>query len=254
MATDDDTLQLASWCAANRLPECAEWLLRDVLFGHFSAPDHPAYRRAMAEWLPLGERRAPPFTFDLPVRGEWYVDRDSSGNLRRKHSAAFARNLMVIRGGRQFSGPEGDAASYFAWGQPFHAVGDGRIERVDDKHPDPPCGRSVGFEEANYITQDLGGGVNAYYGHIKSNSAKVGAGDCVKRGQPLGQVGNSGGNGLPHLHFMLLDGDYFSVPGRYRFEENGGARWELRDGADMKEATYVRPTVSPAPAPKKKGK
>ena len=41
---------------------------------------------------------------------------------------------------------------------PFYAIAEGRITKVDNRHPDPPLGRGVGVEDGNYITQDCGGG------------------------------------------------------------------------------------------------
>jgi|GEM_PF-2127226 len=244
--TDDEKFALAAWCAEKRLPECGEFLWRDVLRLYWHGPGHPTYQKALALWLPAAEKHAPPFTFDLPVRGEWYVERDEAGLHRRKHGAAFARNLTVLRNGRRFAGSAGDLAGYFAWNQPFCAIADGIVAKVDDRHPDPPAGRAVGIDDANYITQDCGGGAYAYYGHIKSASAEVKEGQPVRAGQPLGRVGNSGSHGLPHLHFILMDADYFSVPGRYRFEQLSGGRWSARDGADLTEDTFIRPPAAVA--------
>jgi len=250
--TDDEKFALAAWCAANRLAPCDEFLWRDILRLYWYGPGQPSYQKALALWLPGAGRRAPPFVFDLPVRGEWYVERDEAGLHRRKHGAAFARNLIVLRNGRTHAGSPGDVAGYFAWNQPFYAIADGLIAKVDDRHPDPPAGRGVGIDDANYITQDCGGGVYAYYGHIKSASAEVKAGQAVRAGQALGRVGNSGSHGLPHLHFILMDADYFSVPGRYRLEQLAGGRWTPRDGAELAEDSFIRPPPAaqePAPTP-----
>jgi murein DD-endopeptidase MepM/ murein hydrolase activator NlpD len=250
--TDDEKFDLAAWCTANRLAACDEFLWRDLLRLYWHSPGHPAYEKALALWLAAAPKHASPFVFDLPVRGEWYVERDDTGNNRRKHGAAFARNLSILRNGRAYAGSPGDAASYFAWNQPFYAIADGRIAKADDRHPDPPAGKAVGVDDANYITQDCGGGVFAYYGHIKSGSAEVRPGQAVRTGQALGRVGNSGSHGLPHLHFILMDADYFSVPGRYRFEQLAGNRWAPRDGAELAEDSFIRPPAAarqPVPAP-----
>ena len=41
--------------------------------------------------------------------------------------------------------------------------------------------------------------------HLKQGSIKVKAGDAVKKGQVLGQCGNSGNSSEPHLHYHLQD-------------------------------------------------
>jgi hypothetical protein len=246
---DEQRFALADWCAEKGLAVCREWILRDILRTHWHGIEHPSYQKALALWLPGAARRSSPYVFDLPVRGEWFVMRDEGGLNRRKHGAALARNLIVVRSGRETDGKGSDLKNYYAWDQPFYAIADGRIVKVDDRHPDPPAGHGVGVEDGNYITQDCGGGIYAFYGHIKSGSAEVKDGQMVRRGTALGRVGNSGGNGKPHLHFILMDADHFSIPGRYRFEQLDAKRWTPRDGADLAEDTAIRPAAEKSPSP-----
>ena len=44
------------------------------------------------------------------------------------------------------------------------------------------------------------------YAHLQSGSLKVKQGDKIKRGDPIGLVGNSGNTSAPHLHFHVMDG------------------------------------------------
>jgi murein DD-endopeptidase MepM/ murein hydrolase activator NlpD len=46
------------------------------------------------------------------------------------------------------------------------------------------------------------------YGH--NRAASVVAGDCVKRGQKVGELGNLGYSSGPHLHFEILEGGPFT--------------------------------------------
>ena len=46
----------------------------------------------------------------------------------------------------------------------------------------------------------------AAYGHLKTGSVRVRRGQSVRAGEVLGQVGNTGQSGGPHLHFQLSDG------------------------------------------------
>lgn len=246
--TDDDRFRLIEWCGQRRFAACAEFVMRDILFAHWGDLSGEAYRRALGLWLPLGERRPSPFTFDLPVRGVWYVQKGTAEVHRRNHSSAFTVNLYIQVNGQRTRGPENDLAGYFAWGQPFYAVGDGVIMKVDDGFPDPPVGHTGDWRVANAIYQDLGGGVHVHYGHIRKGSALVKVGERVARGQPLGQVGNSGSDGKPHLHFTLLDGDWFSVPGRFRYEQMTARGWVRRDAAPLEEDTFIRPPTAPAKA------
>ena len=252
---DEEKFVLADWCAEKGLAACREWVLRDILRAHWYGIEHASYQKALGPWLAAGGKRSSPYVFDLPVRSEWFVVRDEGGLNRRKHGAAFARNLIIVRNGRETDGKGTDLMNYYAWNQPFYAIADGRIVKANDQHPDPPAGHGVGVEDGNYVTQDCGGGIYAFYGHIKSGSAAVKEGQMVQRGTELGRVGNSGGNGKPHLHFILMDADHFSMPGRYRFEQLDGKRWAPRNGADLADDTSIRPAAekSPSPAPGKTG-
>jgi hypothetical protein len=138
---DEEKFVLADWCAEKGLAACREWLLRGILRTYWNSIRQASYQKALALWLPAAEKRASPYVFDLPVRGEWYVMRDESGINRRKHGAAFARNLIILRGGRETDGRGSDVKNYFAWNQPFYAIADGLIAKVDDRHADPPAGK-----------------------------------------------------------------------------------------------------------------
>lgn len=69
--------------------------------------------------------------------------------------------------------------------------------------------RKVPLQEAagNYIALDLGGGRYAFYEHLRPGSLRVKAGDRVRRGQVIGQLGFTGESTGPHLHFHVADRD-----------------------------------------------
>lgn len=50
--------------------------------------------------------------------------------------------------------------------------------------------------------------------HLKKGSVTVKEGDAVKKGEAIGQVGNSGSSMYPHLHYQLGDKpDYINSSG-----------------------------------------
>src|SRR5262249_46331281 len=65
---------------------------------------------------------------------------------------------------------------------------------------------SIADADGNAVVLDLGDGRFALYAHLQPGSLRVHAGDVVRRGQPLGLVGNSGNSSSPHLHFHVMDG------------------------------------------------
>ena len=57
----------------------------------------------------------------------------------------------------------------------------------------------------NYITIDHSNGYKTLYSHLSSFSVQQG--DVVKRGQKIGETGNTGNSSGPHLHFGMYDVD-----------------------------------------------
>jgi hypothetical protein len=104
----------------------------------------------------------------------------------------------------------------FAFGKPVLAVADATVVDVYDELADiapreklpPPSLPKAG---GNHVILDLGGGVFAMYGHLKSGSIRVHAGDRVRAGEAFAQLGNNGNSDLPHLHFQLMDSRNFAL-------------------------------------------
>ncbi|MEU8349907.1 M23 family metallopeptidase [Streptomyces sp. NPDC048845] len=57
----------------------------------------------------------------------------------------------------------------------------------------------------NHLILDLGDGTYAAYAHLRKDSLAVRAGERVRAGQRLAEVGNTGNSTEPHLHFQLMD-------------------------------------------------
>jgi murein DD-endopeptidase MepM/ murein hydrolase activator NlpD len=99
-----------------------------------------------------------------------------------------------------------------ASGRPVLAVADATVVSVIDGLPDnvtsaviPAVPLKVEDMFGNRVTLDLGNGGYATYGHLHAG-LKVKAGDQVRMGQVLGNIGNSGHSSGPHLHFQITDG------------------------------------------------
>jgi murein DD-endopeptidase MepM/ murein hydrolase activator NlpD len=64
----------------------------------------------------------------------------------------------------------------------------------------------------NFIQIDHGGGVTSGYGHIMNGGIHVYIGQQVDPGQPIAQVGSTGGSTGCHLHFMIRVGGQLTDP------------------------------------------
>jgi hypothetical protein len=88
------------------------------------------------------------------------------------------------------------------------AAASGRVRAVRDGMPDVnvrAAGREAvaGREAGNSVVIEHGDGWETQYGHMRSGSVAVRAGDAVTAGQRLGVVGLSGYTEFPHLHFEV---------------------------------------------------
>jgi hypothetical protein len=158
-----------------------------------------------------------------PLRGRGYVAADGCCD-----SIRHVRALLPLDGrfylaqrfaidweriddeGRVFRGDAKSVRSYHIYGDAVLAVADGTVVAARNDLPDQPPGKlpdGLPIDEAdgNFVILDIGGGAYALYAHLRPQSVRVIAGDRVRRGDHLGDVGNTGNSQAPHLHFQLMD-------------------------------------------------
>lgn len=125
----------------------------------------------------------------------------------------FAIDYVIVDSGfKTYRGDVKNNDNYFAENQDAIAVADARVVAVKDSIPENVPGiesRAVPITletvGGNHVILDIGGGIFAFYAHLRPGSLRVRVGDRVKRGDVLGKVGNSGNSTEPHLHFHLSD-------------------------------------------------
>jgi len=131
------------------------------------------------------------------------------GQLRLGQRFAVDYSALLDSRGRTHRGNASRNASYFNYGRPLLAVGDGKVVSAVDRYPNqiPNAKKPVPIEAAdgNHVIIKLAKGVYAGYAHMKPGSVRVKPGQRVREGQVLGKLGNSGSSTGPHLHFQLMD-------------------------------------------------
>lgn len=159
-----------------------------------------------------------------PLRGGGYVAGDGCCDSTRHVRALLPMDgafrlaqrfaidwERVDEGNRIVSGDLRDLRSYRIYGEPVLAVADGRVVHARDGLPDQtpgalPPGLPIEEADGNSVVLDIGGGAYVLYAHLRPGSVKVSAGEQVRRGDPIGEVGNSGNSQAPHLHLHVMDG------------------------------------------------
>jgi murein DD-endopeptidase MepM/ murein hydrolase activator NlpD len=118
--------------------------------------------------------------------------------------------------GRTWTGDYHKNASYHAYDQPIHAVGDGKIVAITDGIVENvPNSNKLAIQitdadiAGNHIIEDLGDGHFAAYAHLRPGTLKVKVGDSVKAGAVIAYLGNTGNSSEPHLHFQVCDAPSF---------------------------------------------
>lgn len=159
-----------------------------------------------------------------PLRGGGYIAYNgccsSPGHVRTvltvggvsRSAERFAIDwLQADAAGRVDRGDGTRNEDYFIYGDPIHAVADGRVVVATDGQPDTPALQrndgtvTPGLAAGNHVVQTLPRGLYGMYAHIKPGSLRVKPGQRVRRGEVIGLVGSSGNSDAPHLHFQVTD-------------------------------------------------
>lgn len=171
--------------------------------------------------------RAPLPVIEPPLRGSGWVAVNgccNSGIVHRGslqsingalfNSQRFAIDWMRVNPqGELVHGDPNVAANYTDYGAKVYAVADGTVvETLDDLDdqvpgtlPDPTT-ITLRTVDGNHVILAIGHGLYAFYAHLKKGSVSVHAGEHIKAGTVIGELGNTGNTSGPHLHFHIMDG------------------------------------------------
>ncbi|MGH8082212.1 MAG: M23 family metallopeptidase, partial [Lysobacter sp.] len=89
------------------------------------------------------------------------------------------------------------------------AARDGEIEHAPLAPQSEPSTLSADALYGNYVILRIAPSVYVHYAHLQRGSVAVASGQQVRRGQPLGKLGQSGSTGGPHLHLHVSDSPAF---------------------------------------------
>ena len=158
--------------------------------------------------------------FSTAIPAIWPIDRSK---MRNKIGAFGYRNHPIFRRWQFHSGVDMPGRI----GDPIYATGDGVVEDIERSRA-----------RRGYGTQVLinhGFGYKTRYAHL--NKLHVEKGDTVKRGQLIGDMGNTGQSTSPHLHYEVIYNRTHVNPINY-FDKNMSADAYKSLMNQIQEATY----------------
>jgi murein DD-endopeptidase len=181
--------------------------------------------RAVAQSASWKVALASPLVLGPPLRGDrWVALYDPAAEFghrrvlytldgRARIPGRFAIDWMKLGPDDRFAkGDESRIANWHGYGAEVLAVADATVaEAHDDIEEFPTIAQSTGpvpLERAsgNYVVLDLGNGRFGFYEHLRPRSIRVKAGERVRRGEVIAQLGNTGSSSSgPHLHFHVAD-------------------------------------------------
>jgi murein DD-endopeptidase MepM/ murein hydrolase activator NlpD len=148
----------------------------------------------------------------LPFKGEWFTFWGGDTKRQNYHVAYKPQQgafdfIVLDKDDKSYERSGTRNEDYYAFGKPIYAVCDALVYKVitgveDNRptimNPAQTLGNSVVLftENEEYI----------FYAHFQKGSIKVKKGDLVKKGQYLGNCGNSGNSSEAHLHLHIQDG------------------------------------------------
>lgn len=167
--------------------------------------------RAFERWRRDTESPGP--VLSLPLHGDWKITQGPGGGVT--HNSATGREawdfMLLDEQGRSARWPGEELESFYGYGVPVLAPGEGTVTAVEGSLPDNPV-HVANTEQpwGNWIMITHDTGTVSLLAHLRAGSIRLLPGQRVTRGQEIAQVGNSGRSPEPHLHYQLNDSPWLA--------------------------------------------
>ena len=190
----------------------------------------------------LPKEYVPQSQFVIPVKGTLFIadGNDLYANHRRldlnnqlvsdlldihTNSEMFAIDFSIVDTlGKEYSKNWGENSNHYIFGETVYAPAGGKVIKVKNDYEDNKPG-TLNFKiqdvktnkdllPGNCVIIDHLNGEYSFMVHLKKGSVLVQEGETVQKGQPVGEVGNSGSSMYPHLHYQVGNSpDYIGSTG-----------------------------------------
>ena len=171
----------------------------------------------------------------VPFKDEWYVFWGGTDVVQNYHVAhenqKYAYDILMEVDGSTHKGDSKNNESYYVFGKDIIAPCDGKIVQIiTGVHDNIPGELNPGQLTGNTVVIETGLKEYIMFAHLKQGSIVVKEGQKVKRGELLGQCGNSGNTTEAHLHISLQNQvELFGATGGKLFFEKILVNGEIKE-------------------------
>lgn len=165
--------------------------------------------------------------------------------------------IVVDEKGEMLHGSGEKNEDYLSFGAPVLATGDGVVVSARNDMQDNTKSVRVPMSKEDFLKNPLifagnavivdhGNGELSLFAHMKQGSVRVKAGDRVKQGEKIGEVGFSGDAIFPHLHYQLQSSAGFTegLPSAFRnVKRLTGASWSAVPSGHVDTGDVVTPST-----------
>lgn len=174
-------------------------------------------RRAMTLYEAANTNRGERRLAGAPLAGPIFVAASFDDGGTHSGYGKYCYDFMgATADGRTVRGGAGAVnEDFIGFGAAILAVEEGVVESLANNDPDGSPGRITFSHDGNFVAVRHADGSLGWYMHLKQGSVAVAVNQRVRRGEKLGELGNSGMSHAPHLHFCVLDEAGVSLPIRF---------------------------------------
>lgn len=153
------------------------------------------------------------YILELPVEGVWRAS-EAGGTKSVNYHNFFKGQKYAIdivrmgEGGSMFTNEGKDISDFYAMGANVYSPVNGVVVHVIDSLPNADINFSpmdTLNPAGNHLVLEFEPDRFVFLAHLNTGTITVNAGDTIKAGDLIGQVGNSGNSTLPHLHMHIQD-------------------------------------------------
>lgn len=187
---------------------------------------------------PESDRQYTKNSYIMPIKEEWFVFWGGTNQFINYHyvheDQRYAYDLIMLKDGQSYNGSMDKKENYYAFNKEIIAPADGKVVKIIDGMKDNEIGETNASQpEGNCVVIEHQNNEYSMLAHLKQNSIVVKEGESVKRGQLIGQCGNSGNSTEPHLHFQVMNSPHYA---------NGQSiRIRFENGLEPIQGEFIRP-------------